>query len=205
MSISRKSRVGSDAPPHGLLGPFRKRPARELGRRRHGPRLHPSGNDVCLDLTACVGAGCVPRRPPRVRCDFCGRCAAAEWCVLPWIYRALTEVNPVYAAFRLKIRNEILPNASTTDPKAFEEKITLTKEIADVLRKNIVQARRVENPSSEEKWRMFLLSAALTNAYSNPIFAELRITEHTELGDNDSIKAPPPIPPKGSRRPVKCV
>ena len=48
------------------------------------------------------------------------------------------------------MRNEILPGSSVTDSKTFEEKITLAKEIADVLRKNIVQARRVEN---EDRWR----------------------------------------------------
>ena len=48
------------------------------------------------------------------------------------------------------MRNEILPSSSVTDSKTFEEKITLAKEIADVLRKNIVQARRVEN---EDRWR----------------------------------------------------
>lgn len=67
----------------------------------------------------------------------------------------LTEVIPGYKAFKLKMRTDVLPNASTTDVNSFEEKIRLTKEIAEVLRKNIVQARRVENPASEEKWRMF--------------------------------------------------
>ena len=64
-------------------------------------------------------------------------------------------MSPLHAAFKLKLRNEILPDASTTDPKAFEEKITLTRDIAEVLRKNIVQARRVENssPEDKEKWR----------------------------------------------------
>ena len=53
------------------------------------------------------------------------------------------------------MRNEILPDASVTDPKVFEEKVVLTRDIAGVLRKNIVQARRVENtsPEDKEKWR----------------------------------------------------
>lgn len=70
-------------------------------------------------------------------------------------YRALTETLPFYIAFKLKLRNDILPNVSTTDSKTFEEKISLTKEVAEVLRKNIVQARRVENPLTQEKWRTF--------------------------------------------------
>ena len=108
---------------------------------------------------------------------------------------------PFRVAFRLKLRNEILPNAAVTDVKTFEEKISLTKEIAEVLRKNIVQARRVENPSAQEKWRKFdLFSFPKTCAYS--LYTELQITEHTELGDNDSIKTPPP--PKSGKR-VKYV
>lgn len=53
-------------------------------------------------------------------------------------------------AFRLKMRNEVLPCPLTMDPTQFEEKIVLTRDIADVLRKNIVQARKIELPSSNE-------------------------------------------------------
>ena len=59
-------------------------------------------------------------------------------------------------AFRTKMRSEVLPDATVTDPKAFEDKVTLAKEIAEVLRKNVVQARRVENPGSDkEKWSAY--------------------------------------------------
>ncbi|KIP04799.1 hypothetical protein PHLGIDRAFT_75374 [Phlebiopsis gigantea 11061_1 CR5-6] len=87
------------------------------------------------------------------------------------------------SAFKLKLRNEILPDASTTDQKAFEEKINLTRDIAEVLRKNIVQARRVESasPQDKEKW-------------------QLRMTKHTELGDNDSVKIPQPVENSRSAR-----
>ncbi|KAI0747649.1 RF-1 domain-containing protein [Daedaleopsis nitida] len=75
-------------------------------------------------------------------------------------------------AFRLKIRNEVLPYDSNIDPKQFEEKVTLVREIADVLRKNVVQARKVDGTAdAEEKERW-----------------ELNITEHTELGSNETIK-----------------
>ncbi|THG95037.1 hypothetical protein EW026_g6542 [Hermanssonia centrifuga] len=80
------------------------------------------------------------------------------------------------------MRNEILPDASLSDKQVFSEKITLAREIAEVLRKNVVQARKVENPDSEkEKW-------------------QLQITKHTELGDNDSIKSPPPVESSRSAR-----
>ncbi|KAI0086639.1 RF-1 domain-containing protein [Irpex rosettiformis] len=77
----------------------------------------------------------------------------------------------VQNAFKLKMRSEVIPNASVTDPQAFTEKVTLAKEIADVLRRNVVQARKAEN---REAW-------------------EINITKDTELGDNESIKNPPPM------------
>lgn len=60
-------------------------------------------------------------------------------------------------AFRLKLRNEVVPNASITDPNAYQEKVTLTREIAEVLRKNVVQAVKAEptNSTEDERWRMF--------------------------------------------------
>ncbi|KAJ3551722.1 hypothetical protein NM688_g4543 [Phlebia brevispora] len=84
-------------------------------------------------------------------------------------------------AFRTKMRSEIIPDASVTDTSVFEKKVKLAREIADVLRKNVVQARRVED-SADDRWR-------------------LRITEHTALGSNDSIKSPPPV--ESSRRAKK--
>ncbi|OSC97616.1 hypothetical protein PYCCODRAFT_1440000 [Trametes coccinea BRFM310] len=75
-------------------------------------------------------------------------------------------------AFRAKIRYEILPYNPQIDAKQFEEKVTLVKEIADVLRKNVVQARKVEeapSPDEKELW-------------------ELEIREETERGSNETIK-----------------
>ncbi|KAI0713441.1 RF-1 domain-containing protein [Earliella scabrosa] len=73
-------------------------------------------------------------------------------------------------AFRLKIRNEVLPYSASIDPTQFNEKVTLVREIADVLRKNVVQARKVDE--EKERWRS----------------AEVNITKDTELGSNDTIK-----------------
>ena len=61
----------------------------------------------------------------------------------------------VVTAFRSTIRNEILRYDTNVDPTAFEEKVTLVREIADVLRKNVVQARKVEaaaGPEAKERW-----------------------------------------------------
>ncbi|KAH9923946.1 RF-1 domain-containing protein, partial [Epithele typhae] len=81
----------------------------------------------------------------------------------------------VRTAFRLKIRNEMLPYETTTvDEAQFAEKVALVRDVADVLRKNVVQARRLDGAQTEEgqeKWA-------------------LNITEHTELGSNDTIKQP---------------
>ncbi|KAI0340136.1 hypothetical protein BDW22DRAFT_1450566 [Trametopsis cervina] len=86
--------------------------------------------------------------------------------------------TPVRNAFKLKMRTEIMPNASVTEPEEFTAKVTLAKEIADVLRKNVVQARKSQ---TEEAW-------------------SLNITKDTELGDNDSIKKPPVVQPNPNSR-----
>ncbi|KAI0781346.1 RF-1 domain-containing protein [Trametes elegans] len=75
-------------------------------------------------------------------------------------------------AFRLKIRNEVLPYNTQIDPKQFNEKVTLVREIADVLRKNVVQARKVEEAHGEQDKELW----------------ELNIRKDTELGSNESIK-----------------
>ena len=74
--------------------------------------------------------------------------------------RAYPPAQHVVPAFRLKIRNEVLPYSSALDVKQFEEKVTLVREIADVLRKNVVQARKVEHspsPEHKELWGTYVL------------------------------------------------
>jgi len=93
----------------------------------------------------------------------------------------------VQNAFKLKMRTEIVPNTATADGKAFEAKVALTREITDVLRKNVAQARKVQQ-DGEDRWR-------------------LNITSHTELGSNDTIKNPPPVESSRSarkRKPSPC-
>ncbi len=48
-----------------------------------------------------------------------------------------------------------MPDASLTDTKAYEEKVSLTREIAGFLRKNVVQAVKAEPTSAKEgeRWR----------------------------------------------------
>ncbi|KAI9570425.1 hypothetical protein HD554DRAFT_2188123 [Boletus coccyginus] len=88
---------------------------------------------------------------------------------------------PIQKAFRIQMRTDTLAldSIAQNDSSQVEEKIQLAKDLAATLRKNVVQARRVETSSGEEAWR-------------------LRITEDTEIGDNATIKSPPPI--QSSRR-----
>ncbi|KAI6039937.1 RF-1 domain-containing protein, partial [Pisolithus marmoratus] len=55
-----------------------------------------------------------------------------------------------------------------------EEKIQLAKDLAVMLRRNVVQARKIEDDTAGETW-------------------SLRFTKDTELGDNSTIKNPPPL------------
>jgi len=82
------------------------------------------------------------------------------------------------------MRADALQRRGQLDPVAYEESVKLANEVATVLRKNFVQAQRVTS-DSDERWK-------------------IRITEHTELGNNDSIKNPPPMPSRGKGRRVKC-
>lgn len=65
----------------------------------------------------------------------------------------------------------------------------LGREIADFLRKNIVQAERLQMQPGEETYSTcgILFFTSLKALIRR---AEIRITEHTELGDNDTIKNP---------------
>ncbi|KAF7338423.1 hypothetical protein MVEN_02068100 [Mycena venus] len=78
----------------------------------------------------------------------------------------------VLQAFRLKIRQDAVGARDITDPVAYEQRNTLAREIAAIVRKNLVQATRATE--NTDTWRV-------------------RITDETELGSNDTIKNPPPM------------
>ncbi|KAH9977280.1 RF-1 domain-containing protein [Lactifluus volemus] len=75
---------------------------------------------------------------------------------------------PVLLAFRQKMRRDALEQSSVVDEVAFRNNLKVGREIADFLRKNIVQAERL---NGDETYK-------------------IRFTEHTELGDNTTIKNP---------------
>ncbi|KAF7304652.1 hypothetical protein MKEN_01179100 [Mycena kentingensis (nom. inval.)] len=72
----------------------------------------------------------------------------------------------VLLAFRSKMRHDAMAASQVADPVAYEQHNALGREVAKILRENIVQASRTSQPDT---WKV-------------------RITEHTELGSNDSIK-----------------
>ena len=72
-------------------------------------------------------------------------------------------------AFRLKIRRDILTTDSAPDTKVILEKITLVRDIADILRRNVVQARKTQDESSSDgagRWRKaFLVTPRLDQVF----------------------------------------
>ncbi|KAJ7738521.1 RF-1 domain-containing protein [Mycena maculata] len=85
-----------------------------------------------------------------------------------------TGDEPILRAFRSKIRQDAVAARGVADVAAYEQHNTLAIEIATILRKNIVQAERVDASEDTDTWRV-------------------RITEDTELGSNDTVKNPPVI------------
>ncbi|KAL0580250.1 hypothetical protein V5O48_001755 [Marasmius crinis-equi] len=124
-------------------------------------------------------------------------------------YRALYRASsftfigdaPVLKAFREKMRQDALAARSETDPAMYQRYAENAREIATFLRRNIVQATRVEGATAngeEQLWSTCLticLTPFLTHALE-----EVHINEHTELGDNDSIKNPPKMESSRSSR-----
>jgi len=104
-------------------------------------------------------------------------------------------------AFRQKMRADALQHKDQTDPKAYEESVKLGNEVATILRGNFVQAQRVASDTNERWSECAIFLAVLYLTFSR----EIRITQHTELGNNDSVKSPPPMPTRGKGRRVKCV
>ncbi|KIK46314.1 hypothetical protein CY34DRAFT_22042 [Suillus luteus UH-Slu-Lm8-n1] len=87
----------------------------------------------------------------------------------------------IQRAFRHKMRTEVLclDGSAQHDVKLVEEKTQLSRELATMLRRNVVQARRTQTQDGDDAW-------------------SLQFTKDTELGDNETIKNPPSIP--SSRR-----
>ncbi|KAI0259951.1 RF-1 domain-containing protein [Gloeopeniophorella convolvens] len=100
--------------------------------------------------------------------------AAARSVYRDWTLQLLTRPLCFISAFREKIRKDATDQRSITDKQTIQENLKLGREIADFLRKNVVQAERLPDKVDEDGKELY----------------KVRITEHSELGDNDTIKNP---------------
>jgi len=64
-------------------------------------------------------------------------------------------------AFRVKMRTEtlLLEGTAQNDPKQVEEKIQLAKDLAVMLRRNVVQAHRIESDSAGDAWSKYRITS----------------------------------------------
>lgn len=85
---------------------------------------------------------------------------------------------------------DALAARSITAPEDYQQQIQLGREIADVLRKNVVQAVKADDPEKSDTWS----EACYYPTWNpiNPMVVGVRITVDTELGDNETIKQPQP-------------
>ncbi|TFK72173.1 hypothetical protein BDN72DRAFT_763781 [Pluteus cervinus] len=86
----------------------------------------------------------------------------------------------VLRAFREKMRADSLVAAQETNTENYQESIKLTNEVAQFLRRNIVQGVKVDEEQG---------------------LYRLKITQDTELGSNESIRSPPPVPSNRTTEP----
>ncbi|KAJ1310332.1 hypothetical protein OPQ81_007071 [Rhizoctonia solani] len=89
----------------------------------------------------------------------------------------------VLHAFRDKVRTETIAGRQEADPVEYEARVKHAFEVAEVLRKNVVQAVK-QGEGENSTWK-------------------LRMTSDTELGSNEGVKAPYSRPTRGQPRP-KC-
>jgi hypothetical protein len=94
------------------------------------------------------------------------------------------------------MRADALAARTVSEPEAYQEYAKLAMEVADVLRKNIVQAAKVSDASKDgedkETWSEFRCHPGAEEK-ANSFGAGLRITKDTELGSNETIRNPPVV------------
>jgi complex III assembly factor LYRM7 len=62
------------------------------------------------------------------------------------------------------------------------------EEVAQILRQNVVQGKKLEGEEDGDRYSRLVSFPFVV--FANVWLAELRIHEHTERGDNDTIKMP---------------
>lgn len=107
-----------------------------------------------------------PQRPPLQAIQRFSTVCRAVWLLVE------SELIIHYSAFRSKIRNEVLTYPPPNDPNSFEEKINLTREIADVLRKNVVQGVKVEDATQDGSPARFSEAPSYTLQMQHLIFLQ---------------------------------
>ena len=99
------------------------------------------------------------------------------------------------------MRTDALEARSTVDPQVYAEKVKLGHDVANILRKNVVQAHKIPKPQTEkEVWRMYHLFLSKCHIAEMLSIPGLQLTKDTELGDNESIKAPQPCEPNSRKQ-----
>lgn len=103
--------------------------------------------------------------------------------------------TPILTAAKAQIRNEFSQNSNLSDTQSVQEAVQKAEDVARILRENIVQGKKqdgVENTygtRAQPTWPCRLQTTpSCTFAAANDTLTELRIHEHTERGDNESIK-----------------
>lgn len=86
----------------------------------------------------------------------------------------------VLQAFRQKVREETRSGSTEVVPSAYEERVQKARDVAQFLKRNVVQGVRIDDASTDQ------VSSVSPDASRSRW--RLRITEHTELGSNDSLK-----------------
>lgn len=85
------------------------------------------------------------------------------------------------------MRQDALVASSITDPKLYQNQEQLARDVADILRRNIVQGTKVaqDQHSEQDTWSMCISMYDVPHIY---ILQGLHIRPDTELGSNDTIK-----------------
>lgn len=85
------------------------------------------------------------------------------------------------------MRQDALVASSITDPKLYQNQEQLARDVADILRRNIIQGTKVaqDQHPGQDTWSM---CKAIYDISQIHILRGLHIRPDTELGSNDTIK-----------------
>ena len=100
------------------------------------------------------------------------------------------------------MRDDVYAMKLQDDSLALQQYTDTALEVAQFLRRNVLQAAKVES-GEEELWSASPIPCVFPLIQT--VLTELRVTKDTELGDNDSVKSPPlPESSRQARRRAKA-